>query len=73
MNRSEIIRFYENKIDDIKDEEKREGLLDKLEELEDMMLELDTDIEEEIDKQETKYINDYDLANEFNYMNRMPA
>ena len=64
--RDKFKKYYENLIDDIEDEEKREQLLDKLEELDDMIFELDYEIKEEIENQESDYIedeigNDYEL------------
>ena len=64
--RDKFKKYYENLIDDIADEEKREQLLDKLEELDDMIFELDYEIKEEIENQESNYIedeigNDYEL------------
>lgn len=64
--RDKFKKYYENLIDDIADEDKREQLLDKLEELDDMIFELDYEIKEEIENQESDYIedeigNDYEL------------
>lgn len=49
--RKKIKNYYENLIDDIKDEQKKEMLLDKLEEIDEELLELDCDINEEIESQ----------------------
>ena len=64
--RDKFKKYYENLIDDIADEEKREQLLDKLEEIDDMIFELDYEVKEEIENQESDYIedeigNDYEL------------
>lgn len=56
--RDKFKKYYENLIDDIADEDKREQLLDKLEELDDMIFELDYEIKEEIENQESDYIED---------------
>lgn len=73
MNRQEIVRFYENKIDDVKDENKREELYKELTDIENMMISLDGEIDKELKEQETEYIDEYALANEFNHSCRMPA
>lgn len=66
MTRQEIIKFYENKIDDIADETKREELLDKLDEIDTLLLELEGDIDEEIENQESDYIED-EVQDDYNY------
>ena len=49
-----IIKFYEIKIDDISDEDTREKLLEKLEEVYDMLMEIDFKIDEELENQEAE-------------------
>lgn len=66
MTRQEIIKFYENKIDDIADETKREELLDKLDDIDTFLLELDGDIDEEIENQKDDYIED-EIQDDYNY------
>ena len=65
MSREKIKKYYENKIDDIADENKREELLDKLEEIDDLLFSLDFDIDEELENQESDYIeeaiDDYEM------------
>lgn len=61
--RKKIKNYYENLIDDIKDEQKKEMLLDKLEEIDEELLELDCDISEEIESQKCttdEIDNDYE-------------
>ena len=65
MTRQEIIKFYENKIDDIVDENKREELLDKLEEIDDLLFSLDFDIDEELEHQESDYIESEEIYYEY--------
>ena len=60
MNRQEIVKFYENKIDDIADETKREDLFKKLQEIEDLMISLDGEIDEELEYQEDHIEDDVD-------------
>ena len=72
MTRQEIIKFYENKIDDIADEKTREQLFDKLEQLNDIMFDLDTDIENELENQYTDYDDEFGQDDEFMYSCRMP-
>lgn len=50
--RKKLYQFYENLIDDIKDENIREKMLDKLELIDDLIRELDYNIEDELEKQE---------------------
>ncbi len=62
--RNKLKKYYENLIDDIEDEEKKEQFLDKLEEIDDELFELDYDIKEEIGNQEyieSELENDYEL------------
>lgn len=62
--RNKLKKYYENLIDDIEDEEKREQFLDKLEEIDDELFELDYDIKKEIENQEyieSKLETDYEL------------
>ena len=70
MTKNEIYKFYESKIDDIQDEEKREKMLEKLEEIDTLLFELDSYIDEELEKQEydeLPYIDPRDACDEFNY------
>lgn len=62
--RKKIKNYYENLIDDIKDEQKKEMLLDKLEEIDEELLELDCDINEEIESQ--KCTTD-EIGNDYEY------
>lgn len=66
INKENIVKYYENKIDDIADETKREELLDKLDEIDTLLLELDGDIDEELEKQEDNYIED-EIQDDYNY------
>lgn len=50
--RKKLYQFYENLIDDIKDENIREKMLDKLELIDDLIRELAYNIEDELEKQE---------------------
>lgn len=62
--RNKLKKYYENLIDDIEDEEKKEQFLDKLEEIDDELFELDYDIKKEIENQEyieSKLETDYEL------------
>ena len=52
INRRNIKEFYENIIDDIENEDERDKLLDDLEEIDDLILLLESHIEEELDKQD---------------------
>ena len=56
MNRVQIIRFYQNIIDDIEDEKLREKLTDELTEIDEQLFSLDCDIEKAIDEQEADYL-----------------
>ena len=69
MNRLEMKKYYENKIDDIQDEHTREKFLDKLEEIDDMLFELDTKIDEEVENQED-YIED-EIQDDYEYFRRV--
>ena len=62
--RNKLKKYYENLIDDIEDEKKREQLLDKLEEIDDELFELDYDIKNEIENQE--YIED-EIGNDYEF------
>lgn len=66
MSREKIKEYYENKIDDIADKTKREELLDKLDEIDTLLHELDGDIDEELEKQEDNYIED-EIQDDYNY------
>lgn len=66
MTRQDIIKFYENKIDDIADKTKREDLFKKLQEIEDLMILLDGEIDEELVNQESDYIED-EIQDDYNY------
>ncbi len=72
INRENIVKYYENKIDDIADETKREELFKNLQEIEDLMISLDGEIDKELEYQEAEIIDDYALADEFNYSCRLP-
>ena len=62
--RNKLKKYYENLIDDIEDEEKKEQFLDKLEEIDDELFELDYDIKDEIENQE--YIED-EIGNDYEH------
>lgn len=64
--RNKLKKYYENLIDDIEDGEKKEQFLDKLEEIDDMIFELDYDIKEEIENQESDYIED-EIGNDYEF------
>ena len=66
MTRQEIMKFYDNKIDDIADKVKREEMLTKLNQLYDILFELDTEIEQELEHQESDYIED-EVNDNYNY------
>lgn len=72
--RAKFYKFYKNLIDDIADETKREEFMQKLDDIDIEILSLDTDIEEEMERQEDtiEMQDDSVLADEFNYSNRMP-
>ena len=65
MNRQQIVKYYENKIDDVADEQVREKLLDKLDEIDTLLLELDGDIDEEIENQESDYVESEEIYYEY--------
>lgn len=50
--RKKLYQFYENLIDDIKDEDIRDELMDRLEGIDDEIFELDYDIRASIEAQE---------------------
>lgn len=52
MNREKTIRFYENMISDIRNESLREELLEKLEEIDTLILDLEMAIEDEVEYQD---------------------
>lgn len=74
MYKDKVCEFYKNKIDDVKDEEVKEKLLERLEAIEDDLFLLEMDIDEEVENQEDvfEFQEDGVLADEFNYANRMP-
>ena len=68
INRNEIRRYYENIIDDIENEDVRENLLDNLEEIDDLLLLLESNIEKELENQESDYLpSPNEMWNEFEY------
>lgn len=69
--RKKLYQFYENSIDDIRDENIREKMLDKLELIDDLIRELDYNIEDELEKQE--YIEDKTEDNYELYLRRVNA
>ena len=54
MYKEKVYKYYQNQIDNINDEEKRDKLLDMLEDIDTMLFELETDIDEEIEEQEER-------------------
>lgn len=71
--RHKLKDYFTNLIDDVKDEDVRNKLLDRLEAIDDEIFELDYDIRYEVEKQGSDYIDNNILADEFNYSCRMPA
>lgn len=74
MNRIEVIKHYDNMIDDIENEELRDKLREELTEIDEKLFSLDCEIEKAIDEQEADYLpsyNPHDMANEFNQFERM--
>lgn len=70
--REELKKYYENLIDDLENEEVREVMLDRLEEIDDEIFELDYDIRVRIENQEcTEQQTAYEQDVEFMYENRM--
>ena len=68
INRNTIKQYYENLIDDIEDEETREKLLDDLEEIDDLLLLLESSIENELENQESDYLpSQNEMWDEFEY------
>lgn len=66
MTRQDIIRFYENKIDDIADENVRKELFKQLAEIEEYLEAIDIKIDDELEKQEDDYIED-EIGYDYNY------
>jgi len=64
MSREKIIEYYENKIDDVADETKREELFKNLREVEDLMISLDGEIDEELEYQ-YNHIEDEEVYYEY--------
>jgi len=58
MTRQDIIKFYENKIDDVADESVREELFKELAEIEEYLESIDNRIDDELENQESEYIED---------------
>lgn len=71
--RNQLKKYYKNLIDDIQDENVREQMLDRLEAIDEEVFSLDYDIRQKIEEQESDYIDNNILADEFNYSCRMPA
>lgn len=68
INRYEIRQYYENLIDDIENEDVRENLLDNLEEIDDLLLLLESNIEKELENQESDYLpSQNEMWDEFEY------
>ena len=68
INRHEIRQYYENLIDDIENEDVREKLLDDLEEIDDLLLLLESNIEKELENQESDYLpSQNEMWDEFEY------
>ena len=72
--RKKFYEFYNDLINDVANEEKREEFLQRLDDIDDEILNLDKAIEEEIGNQEDmiEMEDEFVLADEFNYFNRMP-
>lgn len=71
--RKKLYQFYQNLIDDIKDEDIREKMLDRLEEIDDEIFELDYDVRARIEIQEEyeECETQEEQEKEFLYANRM--
>ena len=68
ISRKEIKNFYENLIDDIEDDTIKDKLLDDLEEIDDLLLLLESNIESELDNQENDYLpSQNEMWDEFEY------
>ena len=66
MTNNEIIKYYENRIDDIENEDIKKDLLDKLSDIEDLLNGLDVDIDKELENQEADYLpSQSDYFNDF--------
>lgn len=66
MTIKEIIKYYENRIDDIEDGDIKKDLLDKLSDVEDLLNSLDIDIDKELENQEADYLpSQSDYFNDF--------
>ena len=68
MNRIEVIKYYDNMIDDIENEELRDKLREDLTTIDELFFSLEHDIEKAIDDQES---NEYPSDSEEWYNQRM--
>lgn len=59
MTRHEIYKFYDNKIDDIKDDSIYEKLMKKLDEAYDLLFDIDVEVEAELERQENEEPQDF--------------
>lgn len=72
MNANEIYRYYENRIDDIEDEDTKEALYQRLEDLDTALVFIESDLDKAIKEQNEMKYPDYDYQAEadwFNYHN----
>lgn len=67
MTRQQIVKFYENKIDDVADKKIRESLFNKLEEIDELLLSLDVDIDNEIEYQNDSLPSNDEYCYDYNY------
>lgn len=74
MNASEIYKYYENRIDDIEDEETKKALYQRLEDLDTALVYIESDLDKAIEEQNDMKYPDYDYQAEadwFNYHERI--
>lgn len=65
MNRKTIVEFYTNLIDDIKDQEVKEKLLNDLEEIDDMMYLLEDEVDKQLDYEEDRCTSQEEMWNDY--------
>ena len=72
--KEKLVEFYENLINDVADERKREEFFGILNKIDEDLSSLDYSLGEELENQEDvlNLESDYDLSNEFYYSNCMP-
>lgn len=72
MSPNEIYKYYENRIDDIEDEEAKNALYQRLEDLDTALVFIESDLDKAIKEQNERKYPDYDYQAEadwFNYHN----